>query len=310
MTTASLPTLDGACALTHLGVIGVAGADASHFLQGQLTQDFAQLDLQQARLAAYLNPKGRMLASLMGLRLSADEILLIIPRELLAATLKRLSMFVLRAKAQLRDASADYQLWGLIGSAASARIACDLPPWSRRADAAVDTAAVVQLYPANGQQRALWLAPSSAAAPTAAALELALWHWSEVRSGVATLSAPLVEAFVPQMLNYESIGGVNFQKGCYPGQEVVARSQFRGTLKRRSYLFHAASDITLTPGMEVFLSADSEQAVGQVVQAAAAPGGGWDALLSMQISAADQPLQVAGQPLTPLPLPYALLTDI
>ncbi len=113
------------------------------------------------------------------------------------------------------------------------------------------------------------------------------------------------------MLNYESVGGVNFKKGCYPGQEVVARSQFRGTLKRRAYLAHAPAPVAV--GAEVFAQDDAEQPVGLVVQAAAAPGGGVDALVSLQIAATAGALQVGaaqGVPLTLLPLPYALLEDI
>ena len=140
------------------------------------------------------------------------------------------------------------------------------------------------------------------------ALDAALLAWGEVRSGVATLSAPLIGALVPQMLNYESIGGVNFKKGCYPGQEVVARSQFRGTLKRRTYLAHAPS--ALAVGAEVFAPEDAEQPVGTVVQAAAAPGGGVDALVALQIAAASGALHVGGVALTLQPLPYTLLDDI
>ena len=97
-----------------------------------------------------------------------------------------------------------------------------------------------------------------------------------MRSGIVTLTAPVVDAFVPQMLNYESVGGVNFKKGCYPGQEVVARSQFRGTLKRRTYLVQA--DAPVAAGQEVFAASDAEQPVGTVAQAAPAPDGGWAAL--------------------------------
>ena len=139
-----------------------------------------------------------------------------------------------------------------------------------------------------------------------------MWRWGEVQSGVATLSAPVVDAFVPQMLNYESVGGVNFKKGCYPGQEVVARSQFRGTLKRRAYIAHA--DAALSVGDEVFQVADPEQPCGTVVQVAPAPGGGFDALVSLQIAAAQAGgLHVggpAGAALELLPLPYPLLDDI
>ena len=114
---------------------------------------------------------------------------------------------------------------------------------------------------------------------------------------------------MPQMLNYESVGGVNFKKGCYPGQEVVARSQFRGTLKRRAYVAQASAAVQ--PGQELFHPADGEQPVGTVVQAAADPAGGWRAIVSMQTSAADGQLLLAGgATLTLLPLPYPLLDDI
>ena len=300
--------LNGIAPLPHLGVIRVDGADAASFLQGQLTQDFVLLQDNQARLAAYLSPKGRMLASFIGLRRSSTELLLVCSRDLLPATLKRLSMFVLRAKARLTDASADFQCWGLAGDALLSIAGSALPAWSK---AEFGSASVVHLYPAESQPRALLVAPADAPAPTGPALAPGLWDWSEVRSGVATLTAPVVDAFVPQMLNYESIGGVNFKKGCYPGQEVVARSQFRGTLKRRAYLAHAPAPVAV--GAEVFAQDDAEQPVGLVVQAAAAPGGGVDALVSLQIAATAGALQVGaaqGVPLTLLPLPYALLEDI
>jgi folate-binding Fe-S cluster repair protein YgfZ len=111
------------------------------------------------------------------------------------------------------------------------------------------------------------------------------------------------------MLNYESVGGVSFKKGCYPGQEVVARSQFRGTLKRRAFLVHA--DGPLQAGMEVFHPADPGQPCGLVAQAAPAPGGGWDAIVSIQVSAAEgAPLSTGGVTADLLPLPYPLLADI
>ena len=297
--------LNGIAPLPHLGVIRVDGADAASFLQGQLTQDFVLLQDNQARLAAYLSPKGRMLASFIGLRRSSTELLLVCSRDLLPATLKRLSMFVLRAKARLTDASADFQCWGLAGDALLSIAGSALPAWSK---AEFGSASVVHLYPAESQPRALLVAPADAPAPTGPALAPGLWDWSEVRSGVATLTAPVVDAFVPQMLNYESIGGVNFKKGCYPGQEVVARSQFRGTLKRRTYLAHAPS--ALAVGAEVFAPEDAEQPVGTVVQAAAAPGGGVDALVALQIAAASGALHVGGVALPLQPLPYALLDDI
>ena len=297
-------TLQGIAPISHLGVIRVQGDDAASFLHGQLTNDFALLDLQHARLAAFCSAKGRMQASFIGFKRAHDDILLVISRDLLPQTLKRLSMFVLRAKAKLSDATADFHLLGLMGSAVSGGTQA---PWSLHAEG---DAHIVHLYPAAGQARALWIAPSSTPAPTAT-LAPEQWLWSEVTSGVATVSQPVYELFVPQMLNYESIGGVNFKKGCYPGQEVVARSQFRGTLKRRAFIAHAPAEVQA--GSEVFAASDAEQAAGTVVQAAPAPQGGWDAIISMQISAAQEALtagSASGTPLTLLPLPYLLLEDI
>ena len=139
-------------------------------------------------------------------------------------------------------------------------------------------------------------------------MELAVWQWGEVVSGVATVSMPVFEAFVPQMLNYESVGGVSFKKGCYPGQEVVARSQFRGTLKRRAFI--AISDGQMTPGQDILANGDPDQPAGQVVQAAPRPEGGWAAIVSLQLSAKETPLSTGGAALQLLPLPYPLLEDI
>ena len=278
--------LNGIAPLSHLGVIRVEGEDAAKFLHGQLTQDFALLGMDQARLAAFLSAKGRMQASFIGFKRSATEVLLVCSRALLPATLKRLSMFVLRAKAKLTDATGDFALYGIAGDAINAVAGSAQPAWSK---ADLGTATVVHLYPANGTPRVLWLAPATEPAPAGPALDATLWLWSEVASGVATLTTPVVEAFVPQMLNYESVGGVNFKKGCYPGQEVVARSQFRGAIKRRAFVAHVAG--MAEAGQEVF-----------------------DTIVSLQISAAQEgALQVGavgGVPLSLLPLPYPLLDDI
>ena len=301
--------LDGITPLPHLGIIRVEGEDAAKFLQGQLTQDFALLGLGEARLAAFLSAKGRMQASFIGFKRSATEILLVCSADVLEATRKRLSMFVLRAKAKLTDATAEFALYGVAGDAIKLIAGGVGNPWAK---VDIDAQNLVFLYPAEGQPRALWIAPAGTPVPTASALSLDLWRWGEVQSGVATLSAPVVDAFVPQMLNYESVGGVNFKKGCYPGQEVVARSQFRGTLKRRTYITHASA--MLAVGDEVFQATDPEQPCGTVVQVAPAPGGGCGALVSLQIAAAQAGGLHAGGPagdaLTLLPLPYPLLDDI
>lgn len=301
--------LRGVAPLLSLGVIRVAGDDAAKFLHGQLTQDFALLGPSEARLAAFCSPKGRMLASFIGFKRGPSEVLLVCSRDLLAGALKRLSMFVMRAKASLSDASADFALYGLAGDAVNTLTPVPLAPWSLTQ---VGAACMVGLYPADGAARALWLAPAGEAAPLGPSLGQAQWAWGEVRSGIATVTLPSVEAFVPQMLNFESVGGVNFKKGCYPGQEVVARSQFRGTLKRRACLVHG--ETPMSAGDDVFLPSDPDQPCGTVVQAALAPGGGYDAIVSAQVAAIDTgELRLAsttGAVLRVLPLPYPLLADI
>ncbi len=306
---ANTSPLNGVAPLAHLGVIRVEGEDAAKFIHGQLTQDFSLLGRDAARLAAFCTAKGRMQASFIGLKRSSGELLLICSRDILPATLKRLSMFVMRAKAKLTDASDAFALYGLAGSATQSIAGNEASAWAR---ADLGDISVVNLYPADTTLRQLWIAPNGTLAPAGPALSHELWAWGEVRSAVATITLPVVEAFVPQMLNYESVGGVNFKKGCYPGQEVVARSQFRGTLKRRAYLVHSA--VALAAGEEVFASSDPEQPVATVVQAAAAPTGGFDAIISGQISAVvlgDLHVgTVDGAPLLVQALPYALLADV
>jgi len=302
----------GVARLTHLGLIRAQGDDAAKFLHNQLTHDFSLLGLSEARLAGFCNPKGRMQASFIGFKLSATDIVLVCSQDLLAATLKRLKMFVLRAKVVLSDASDAFAVYGLTGSAVrDATAGRATSPSGVWAKATFDDATMIALYPAEGVARALWIAPAGAAAPLGAPLSAELWAWGEVRSGIATVTQPIFEAFVPQMLNYESVGGVNFKKGCYPGQEVVARSQFRGTLKRRAYLAHA--DQPMQAGDEVFAPGD-DQPCGTVAQAAAAPAGGCDAIVSMQISAFEaggvRLRAPGGAPLALSAPPYPLLEDV
>ena len=301
--------LNGISPLPHLGVIRAEGEDAAKFLHGQLTQDFSLLGLSEARLAAFCSAKGRMQASFVGFKRSHEDILLVCSRDLLPQTLKRLSMFVLRSKVRLHDATAELALYGVAGAAVDALSApARVGAWAVQA---LGDARLVHLYPADGAHRALWVAPAGTGLPVAPTLRHEDWLWGEVRSGVATVSQPIFEAFVPQMLNYESVGGVNFKTGCYPGQEVVARSQFRGTLKRRGFLAHSAG--ALQAGQEIYDAAEPDQPCGLVAQAAAAPGGGWDAIVSLQTASAASALhagQAGGPALQMLPLPYALLDDI
>ena len=301
--------LSGVTDLPYLGIIRVIGEDAVKFLQGQLTQDVALMGLSEARLAAFCNAKGRMQASFVVFKRSDNDILMVCSRDILAQTLKRLSMFVMRAKARLSDATADFVLAGLTGTAIDSIAGNAASAWTT---AQFDAKNVIFLFPGAGVERALWCAPAGTAPPAGTSLAPGIWDWLEVQSGIAMITLPIFEAFVPQMLNYESVGGVNFKKGCYPGQEIVARSQFRGTLKRRAYVVHGFE--TGQVGQEVFSSADASQPCGLVAAAAPNPAGGFDFIVSMQTAAAaglGLSLGAAtGPALTLCALPYPLLDDI
>ena len=296
--------LQGSVRLGDWGVIRATGNDAAAFLQGQLTQEMVRLDAGSARLAGYCSAKGRLLASFVVWRRGPAEFLLACSAELLPALLKRLRMFVLRAKCVLEDASAETPLWGLAGDAARAALgdAAATAAWQRKAVGEAED--LVRLPDAAGVPRWLWAGDEPPALPP---LAPEAWAWLEVQSAVPRIVAATVEQFVPQMVNLEIVGGVNFQKGCYPGQEVVARSQYRGTLKRRGFLF--GCEQPAAPGQEVFAADDPGQPAGMVVLAAPAPGGGWSVFAEAKIAAladgAALHLGAADGPaLTPAPLPY------
>ena len=309
----------GVAQLEHLGVIRVTGADAASFLQGQLTSDVVLLGMNESRLTAFCSAKGRMQASFTIIKCApldatqaTPDILMICSRDILAPTLKRLGMFVMRAKAKLTDVTAEFNIFGLTGNAITsiAPQAINTP-----ATAIFNTSIVIALHPALGQSRAWCITPVGDAAPVGEVLSTELWHWGEVHAGIATITLSIVEAFVPQMLNYESVGGVNFKKGCYPGQEVVARSQFRGTLKRRAYVVQIdAAEVQPLVGQEIFHDSDTEQPCGMVAQVATNPDGGYSAIVSMQVSASVGGKltlgSASGASITLLPLPYPLLEDI
>ena len=308
MSTHTLPC--GALRLADWGLIRARGADAASFLHGQLTQDITALGPNEARLGGYCSAKGRLLASFVLWRDDAETVHLACSADLLAPTLKRLSMFVLRAKCKLSDASAEVALYGLAGAEAAAWLGDGAPPkpW---AALPAGPGRAIRLPDADGQPRYLLALPADAPAPALPALSSDDWRWLEVQSGVVRITAATVEQFVPQMVNLELVGGVNFQKGCYPGQEVVARSQYRGTVKRRLMAFD--SDAALTAGQEVFHSADPGQPAGMVALAAPRPGGGSSALVEIKLASLDSGSLHAGAADGPRlqrgALPYSIPAD-
>ena len=268
-----------ACPLPDWTALTVAGPDATAFLHGQFTNDVAGLAVGAVQVNGYCSPKGRMLATFPLARTADAEYLLAVPADIATALVRRLRMFVLRSKVKVEDASAATPRFGVWDGA--------LPAGSFRL----------------GEARAVVFGP----APEGRPATLDEWALSHIRDGVVQVVPGTQEEFVPQMANYELVGGVSFKKGCYPGQEIVARTQYRGILKKRAVRVRSAGP--LAPGDSVYSDAFGDQSAGTVANVAPAPEGGFEALVVAQLEAiAKGDLRhgsLAGPPLSLEPLPYA-----
>ena len=300
------------CDLDQFGTLRVTGVDAQSFLQNLCSSDVREVGAQQAQISSLNSAKGRMLATFLIWQTGADYFLHL-PRGLCAATLKRLSMYVLRAKVKIEDASEAVICLGLSGEGATALLQRHFgsAPHHPLAVEQHDNASLIRL---GAQRYQINTTPQHAPAlwqnlvTNARAVGSPCWDWLNIRSGIPVITPVTQEQFVPQMANLELIGGVNFKKGCYPGQEIVARMQYLGKLKRRMYLAHVAG--AARAGDELFSAEMEGQSCGMVVNAAPAPGGGYDMLAVAQISSRDAQAvhlgSLQGETLQFLPLPYAI----
>lgn len=294
--------------LTHLAVLEASGADATAFLHAQLSNDVQGLPADRSRLAGYCNAKGRLYAVPRLWRVD-DRWQLVLPADTADAVLKRLRMFVLRSRVALHRRE-DVSLLGVAGPRAADCLRQAGLPVPGEVDTVVarGETSILRL-PApierfalcvpDGEAAALW----AALAGTATAAPAAAWRLLDIDAGLPTIYAATLESFVPQMVNLERVGGVSFRKGCYPGQEIVARMHYLGKPSRRMYRLRAAG-ATPTAGSAVLDAAGHE--VGTVVDAAPAAAG-CRLLAVLQVTAAEDGLRLPdGQPLERLPLPYAL----
>ncbi len=304
--------------LSHLALWRAEGADAQNFLQGQLSNDIRQAGTTHAQLSAYCNPKGRMLA-IFQIFVRGDAYYLQLPAVLAETTLKRLRMFILRSRVKLEPAGAELAHVGLSGPNSESLLKdllgqFPVNPWDCLA---IDEISVIrlpgphprfQLVAPPKRLEPLW----EQLAPRATAVGAGPWSWLDIQAGIPVVQPGTVEEFVPQMANLEVVGGVSFTKGCYPGQEIVARMHYLGRLKQRMVRAHVDADITPQPGMPVYAPDLPGQSTGAVVAAQPSPAGGHDLLAVVQISSRDAGelhLNSAdGARLTLLGLPYSLDT--
>jgi folate-binding protein YgfZ len=273
--------------LRRKGLIVFSGADAQAFLQGQLSCDVAAVAGGKSSYGSYCTPQGRMLASFLLWR-AGDDYFMQLPVALCAPIQKRLSMYVLRAKAKATPASDDYAQFGIAGDDAVRLIASAFgeAPATAHDVKRTDDATVIRLpgdrfqliVPTAGASRIRDALIQSGASET----DEAAWERLDIRAGIPWILPATQEQFIPQMVNLDLIGGVSFSKGCYPGQEIVARAHYRGQVKQRMHLVHIDAEAEVQPGDSVYSAYMGSQSSGAIVNAAPAPRGGYDALAVIQ----------------------------
>ena len=318
-------TDDVCCGLSHLGLIAVGGADAETFLQGQLTCDVRQITPDCSLPGAHCTPKGRVFASFRLFR-RGDAYYLELPHELLKPALSRLRQYVLRARATLEDASDALARLGVAGPNAAMLVGKVLGAVPDAVNSVVVADIVYpggvtairlpgitprfELHGAAWDLSAIW----NALAPNIRPVGTEPWRLLDILAGMPTVYPETMEAFVPQMLNLQLLDGVSFHKGCYTGQEIVARTHYLGKLKRRMYLARVDSPTPPRPGDPLFSpQADASQNAGQLADAARHPDSGYAVLAVALIQCAEHGVLQLGDANGPVlrlePLPYGFETE-
>ncbi|UAW97724.1 folate-binding protein YgfZ [Halopseudomonas nanhaiensis] len=291
------------CLLDHEAVIALTGPDTARFLQGQVTCDVNTLQAGQSTLGARCNPKGRMQSSFRLTRLAEDSFLLVLHAELLERQIAELKKYAVFFKTQLQDVTAEWLRLGIHGSRLERVLGeSDLPcPASRNSVAQSEQSLVIRIADDAAE---IWLRPDQASSTiehltsTTTALASQAWTLWLIRAGIGQVYPETYETFIPQMLNLQQLGGVSFRKGCYTGQEIVARMQYLGKLKRRMYRTLLAGDTAPPPGT-VVVDRATGQTVGEIVMAARSESG-VESLAVLQKDAAQLTTLVVGNSDGPL----------
>lgn len=297
--------------LEDMALLRASGGDAVEFLHNLLTNDIKNLPEDGTRFAGLCSAKGRLQASFRVWR-DGDDMLLLLSADLLPDILKKLSMYVLRSKVKLTDASQDYRVLGIAGEKAAELLREFLagPPEPGKLVSCADG----KVLSLDGSRYLAILLPENAVtvlprlASAARLVGTAAWRWLEIAAAQPRVVAATYESFVPQMVNMElpAVSGVSFHKGCYPGQEIVARAQYLGKIKRRLFLAHLENAFPV--GTDVFSPETGDQHCGTLASVAPSPNGGYDCLVVAQLSAVESGDLRVGTPEGPrlslLPMPY------
>lgn len=319
---APTPIENGYLHLSELGILSLGGRDAARLLQGQATCDILGLPPGRTTLGAFCTPKGRAYALFRVLRVE-DRIFLLLPLELLEAVRRRLQMYVLRADVKIEDATARWAAFGLFGERAAAVLqTLGLPPLDRDDEAEGQGGLLASVYairlPDAAGPRVLVLADAAKADGIARFMEgrdiprwdAERWRLEDIRAGLPAITAATAEEFVPQMLNLDLLGGISFNKGCYTGQEIVARTHYLGQLKRRMYRLAGPGGPVPQAGEALFADGGEGQSAGTVAASAARPEGGFELLAVLNTGLAEDGNTVfktqGGGRLELLGLPYAV----
>ena len=282
--------------LSYLGLIQVTGDDKNTFLQGQLTNDINLVNDSTSQLSGLCTPKGRLRA-LFSIFNHQQQLHLQLPQTLIEANLKRLKMFVMMSKVELTNVSNETIRIGIYGTSAEKALkeyGFDIPieynnstqfkemTLIRLADTPASTATRFECIASIEEMKKLWQALS----PEAQLLDSSHWRLLDIQSGIPNVFSQTNESFIPQMLNLQALHAINFKKGCYTGQEVVARMQYLGKLKRQMYIAHCDTTESAEPGQLLFsASSKSGQGAGHIVDAQPNFDGGIDITAVITIEA-------------------------
>jgi tRNA-modifying protein YgfZ len=298
--------------LSHFGLIKVSGSEAQTFLQGQLTNDVRQVTETESQLTALCSAKGRIIINFRLFKRD-NAYYLFLPQESLEATLKRLRMYVLRADAKLEDASQHLSRIGVAGTTAHLTDCLGFAP-PTEIDGCITNEDITVLHIPGASKRYIVLSENLEnlqACLNQKSVEFKAENWAllDILAGLPQIFPATAEAFIPQMVNYQAINGISFKKGCYTGQEIVARTQYLGTLKRRMYLAKIESSDLPEPSDPLYIS-NEEQSIGKIVNAQRHPDGNMIVLAVIPISSAESEAihwkSQEGECLQLIDLPYSL----